>query len=226
MTQPPTPPPSSDFPAAHSMDTTWFAVDRDGHVAVFDSGEAGAVPVEGYNEDWYPILEELVKAAGGQELAADDDDAWADRPNRLAAMGIYYYAHEEWENAMAGPYDRTGVPEQPMPGHHVPRGLLKQMVSFDGRFAETERLQPVEHWPSDAWSEAWISADGTSVKCVPGHEAEYAEHFEDLASNFDAKDVTLEPPTVAAKPKRPQPPPTAKALPTRPWWQFWKPRKP
>jgi hypothetical protein len=26
------------------MDTTWFAVDRDGHVACFSSGEAGAVP--------------------------------------------------------------------------------------------------------------------------------------------------------------------------------------
>jgi len=28
------------------MDTTWFAVDRDGHVGVFDSGEPGAVPKE------------------------------------------------------------------------------------------------------------------------------------------------------------------------------------
>src|SRR5262249_26531495 len=35
-----------DFPAAHSMDATWFAVDRDGHVGVFDSGEPGAVPQE------------------------------------------------------------------------------------------------------------------------------------------------------------------------------------
>jgi|SRR5579884_503297 len=34
----------SDFPAAHSMDTTWFAVDKDGHVACFHSHEAGAVP--------------------------------------------------------------------------------------------------------------------------------------------------------------------------------------
>jgi hypothetical protein len=34
----------SDFPAAHSMDTTWFAVDADGCVGVFDSGEGGAVP--------------------------------------------------------------------------------------------------------------------------------------------------------------------------------------
>lgn len=33
-----------DFPAAHSMDTTWFAVDRKGHVAAFDSGEQGWVP--------------------------------------------------------------------------------------------------------------------------------------------------------------------------------------
>jgi hypothetical protein len=34
----------ADFPAAHSMDTTWFAVDKDGRVACFESGEAGAVP--------------------------------------------------------------------------------------------------------------------------------------------------------------------------------------
>lgn len=35
---------SADFPAAHSMDTTWFAVDADGNVGVFDSSEDGAVP--------------------------------------------------------------------------------------------------------------------------------------------------------------------------------------
>jgi len=38
-----------EFPAAHSMDTTWFAVDEDGRVARFDSGEAGAVPVGAAN---------------------------------------------------------------------------------------------------------------------------------------------------------------------------------
>src|SRR5687767_8900820 len=54
---------SSDFPAAHSMDTMWFAVDPDGNVAVFDSGEAGAVPVDGYvGEDHYELLETLRKA--------------------------------------------------------------------------------------------------------------------------------------------------------------------
>ncbi|MDY6938511.1 MAG: hypothetical protein SWY16_12670 [Cyanobacteriota bacterium] len=34
----------SDFPAAHSMDTTWFAVDAEGHIGMFDSSEGGAVP--------------------------------------------------------------------------------------------------------------------------------------------------------------------------------------
>ena len=37
-----------DYPAAHSMDTLFFAVDRDGHVAVFETGEAGAVPVRAF----------------------------------------------------------------------------------------------------------------------------------------------------------------------------------
>jgi hypothetical protein len=35
----------SDIPAAHSMDTAWFAVDADGYVAIFATGEAGAMPV-------------------------------------------------------------------------------------------------------------------------------------------------------------------------------------
>ena len=34
-----------DYPAAHSMDTRWFAVDGAGHLAVFTTGEAGALPM-------------------------------------------------------------------------------------------------------------------------------------------------------------------------------------
>ena len=33
-----------DYPAAHSMDTEWFAVDADGNIGFFDSSEGGAVP--------------------------------------------------------------------------------------------------------------------------------------------------------------------------------------
>jgi hypothetical protein len=48
-----------DFPAAHSMDTTWFAIDRDGNLAVFDSGEAGAVPEETIADQGFPHEDEL-----------------------------------------------------------------------------------------------------------------------------------------------------------------------
>jgi hypothetical protein len=41
----------SDFPAAHSMDSCWFAVDRDGHVGYFRTGEAGAMPGSGLSGD-------------------------------------------------------------------------------------------------------------------------------------------------------------------------------
>lgn len=42
------------------MDTAWFAVDRDGHVAVFETGEAGAAPKEAYlGEDYFELLDAL-----------------------------------------------------------------------------------------------------------------------------------------------------------------------
>jgi hypothetical protein len=37
----------ADFPAAHSMDSCWFAVDKDGRVGFFKTGEAGAQPTRG-----------------------------------------------------------------------------------------------------------------------------------------------------------------------------------
>jgi hypothetical protein len=52
----------ADYPAAHSMDTVWFAVDRDGHVAQFESGEAGAVPEVAYREDYDQIIDALREA--------------------------------------------------------------------------------------------------------------------------------------------------------------------
>jgi hypothetical protein len=53
-----------DYPAAHSMDTNWFAVDADGNIGYFDSGEGGAVPtsyqsseIEYYSDIFLAIAE-------------------------------------------------------------------------------------------------------------------------------------------------------------------------
>jgi hypothetical protein len=48
-----------DYPAAHSMDTSWYAVDRDGHVAIFSSGEAGAVPMTVSSDEDREVSEQL-----------------------------------------------------------------------------------------------------------------------------------------------------------------------
>src|SRR5262249_31913302 len=59
-----------DYPASHSMDTCFFAIDRDGHVAIFDTGEAGAVPANA--------------------LAGDEDCEIRQQRAQLPRVGILY----------------------------------------------------------------------------------------------------------------------------------------
>ena len=53
--------PIESCPAAHSMDTTWFALDSEGYVGAFETGEDGALPMaaaaepEGGNYDAWPL---------------------------------------------------------------------------------------------------------------------------------------------------------------------------
>jgi hypothetical protein len=62
----------ADFPAAHSMDTTWFAVDRDGHVGCFDSSEPGAVPVAAMQvAREIAVLEEIRQLVPAREAIHD-----------------------------------------------------------------------------------------------------------------------------------------------------------
>lgn len=54
--------PEADYPAAHSMDSTWFAIDKNGYVAQFNTGEAGAMP-EHLRQD-IDSLEDQLRQAG------------------------------------------------------------------------------------------------------------------------------------------------------------------
>jgi hypothetical protein len=65
----------TDFPAAHSMDTTWFAIDADGCVGIFSSGEGGAVP-----EDLTQVANNTSEFEGDLlELLAKDNGRLIDR---------------------------------------------------------------------------------------------------------------------------------------------------
>jgi hypothetical protein len=65
--------PPADLPAAHSMDTEWFAIDGHGHVGVFESRETGEVPEAHFavwesNSTWNELLDEIVRLAPPGEI--------------------------------------------------------------------------------------------------------------------------------------------------------------
>jgi hypothetical protein len=237
---------TGDFPAAHSADTTWFAVDRDGHIAVFDSGEPGAVPedvVDGSQELWGE-LERLVPLGAaryllpspafiGEEIhdtyervsgvpaiflhrggsAAAEEALRTGRAVRVegpgceairveeldpelrrrlhqdfaclgchhppdepfAALGLYEYRHVYF---VAAPYRLGAAPTRPLSASDLPARARADLPVFDGRFAETRLLQPVEHWPSQVWGGAWLQSDRPAIRPAPGQEAGFTRDWD------------------------------------------------
>ena len=85
--------PPTDLPAAHSMDTEWFAIDGHGHVAVFDSGEAGGVPEAHFDawhsqSMWSDLLGEMLRLAppGGMRFVADGVFERDEDPNEWSTL--------------------------------------------------------------------------------------------------------------------------------------------
>ena len=91
---------SDDYPAAHSMDTSWFAIDEAGRVAVFDSGEDGAVPLAAIS-------------LGG----ASEPDPEAEQILELLPLG---HADDSWDAIYeAGPFFHYRNGDYGDPGHYV-----------------------------------------------------------------------------------------------------------
>lgn len=252
------------------MDTGWFAVDRDGHVAYFESGEAGAVPTDAFLDDHVetleqlenvPLVEALAEVRPGTHVdyclgtlvmlladgAQPPDGAVAvttshgrgwrvdmpdDRCKALHARGgcagcanaslvddefvdagrrgLYVYDHDASNgNGIAGAYSRTSSPAQPATAAALPAEVTERAVRFDGRFAETIAIQPVEHWPSEAWGASYLASDNRTVAAIPGKEEEYAK---EVAEMGDIDGWTITRPGAL-------PPAQARAVAKRPWWK-------
>jgi hypothetical protein len=92
-----------DLPAAHSMDTHWFAVDAEGKVALFVSHEAGAVPEVWQGEqDGGDTLVQGLHAAGRLSLTEED---LARLPNLFYRDPSGRYTDQEGPNTMSERYD-------------------------------------------------------------------------------------------------------------------------
>jgi hypothetical protein len=272
----------TDFPAAHSMDTAWFAIDNDGNVALFETGESGAVPEEAYTDDAYSMQDEvralpsngfkfdpqgyaetrwsdhaidpdeeadadtevfmfltdtvptqdLLARLDAEEMQATqgkcfrlklrDRAAYAElharaacagcyrdygeREEDLASHGIYRYSHT-CENWIAGPYARSTVPAKPLAIDDIPASIKKIAVAFDGRFADTQKLQPAEHWSCSSWEAGWLSSDGKTARPFPDHEDSWDDYSGDRSDVGDGGIEFLDEPLAPKK------------KPKKRWWK-------
>ncbi len=179
-----------DYPAAHSMDTTWFAVDQDGYVALMDSSEPGAVPMAygGDQGNGMEFLETLAKHTGRQ---VELDKYECPNPESVGLYGFYcdydhpsvirpdgsivedLYADEDLD--AVPPYKRVNVPSKPLHVSELPASLqheVKNLVFKDLSFKDCEWIQPGLKLPCQFWAQedqplSAVDADGRIVEVPP-----------------------------------------------------------
>jgi hypothetical protein len=166
-----------DYPASHSMDASWFAIDSAGHVAVFTTGENGHLPVTATNTDTSELFERS-RRPDAQKYAEQNEPEVAS-----LHVGVYLFSYMEYHELMGegvvAPYDCYLVPKEPLHVDQLRPELRTQCheVCFDVRFDQIEMLQPLEFVDCHMWytnSLAYLSGDGTTVRPVRGHEGEFA----------------------------------------------------
>jgi hypothetical protein len=196
----------ADFPAAHSMDTSWFAIDQNGYVARFFTGAGGAVPILAYCPDAIDRLEDMnLDEAERAEIGLDSlPDIPQDRLPDDTLL-FHYETCNALDECLAERYQRTGVPKKPIHIDELPPQVRAAIATlrFDRlEFAETDVFQPVELTECETWDPAYLSGDGKAVKPVPGREKDYAEFYEDRRDEFSGDDVTVEPPPTPRRKKK------------------------
>ncbi len=182
-----------DFPAAHSMDTHWFAVDRDGRVAVFDSNESGPVPRGARDEDPYGLLARIREwypspgsAAGLARIRYHNFAAEA------ARVGLFHFDYDEHERFLLGPYLRAELPAVALHVDQLPPDLRRQFKRFrfaELSFADGELVQLVEHFRDSWWHfegsrVGYLCNDGRTVRPAPGRERGFAEFHQYFLAEY------------------------------------------
>lgn len=144
-----------DFPAAHSMDTAWFAVDADGHVGRFDTGEDGALPVRaahrGGPDDPNFDVDALLRALDEREPGVGEGERSA---YAVRLPGVFDFTRDHGDDP--GRYLRAHVPDQPVRLSELPpssRGAVGRLV-LPVRFSDAEVVHLADHL-DDAEAATW-----------------------------------------------------------------------
>jgi len=198
----------ADFPAAHSMDTDWFAVDQAGYVALFDSRENGPLPPDADRQDlaisaYFPGFP-LEEAQEDSSRASEAMDDFLDHPEHY---GLYNFVAEvDSDLPLHPPYMLYKKPEQPLHIDQLPpeaRSVIRR-VQFRFLFSEREQIQILDHLPGVIWTPeccGYLSEDGKTIKPVPGYEDLFADWVKLIRQEFPEATANLH----FEEPKQPKP---------------------
>jgi hypothetical protein len=181
-----------DFPAAHSMDTDWFAVDRDGHVALFISNENGpvprSVPESRTNTDnvLHTDIVDLLRSLAGKPRDPEEEAVYGEGLDRDEAvrLGLFIYGHDQYSDYFLDPYSRGEMPEQPLHIDQLPprvRAWFQEARFADVCFGAARQVQPLESMGCDVWAGGgYLGSDRVTVRPMRGFEKDYRAHCEEL----------------------------------------------
>lgn len=163
-----------DYPAAHSMDTIWYAVDDAGHVAALWTGENGSLPLGSRTSS---LLEELYRRSVGNNA-----EPYPDWDRSAQALGVFTYRYDDGntEDRPVEVYRRDVVAARPLHVDQLPPDLRAEWKRFrfpGVRFSEAEILQPFEFFQCEAYDmhpHAYLAADGVTVRPIRGREHRFA----------------------------------------------------
>ena len=140
-----------DFPAAHSMDTDWFAVDADGNVGLFDSTEDGAVPnaaatlggagEPSFDADVFYAGLAARRLATGEWKPTDDDRAWCATQETAARILLVLAAAPEPELLEQCEVFAAGAPWIGLSRKPLPAAKIRALAEREGLVAAlTDRM--------------------------------------------------------------------------------------
>jgi hypothetical protein len=176
--------PAADLPAAHSMDTEWFAIDGHGHVGVFNTHETGELPVAHYpawdtQTNWIDLLDEMVRLAPQGTI-------------RFVAEGVFDERRDPYEEGVpvTQPYARQDAWEWESPvllELDAPRdpALLDRMFESAHVLACEQPLVYVSRCPTldvyDAWGELGIVCALLDVRMHPSRFGVFYYSYSDYS---------------------------------------------
>ncbi len=203
----------ADYPAAHSMDTHWFAVDQDGRVGLFFTAETGYLPAKAPTVEPPDLIKLATTLGGGAPPGVDeeeDDIEWDEFLEGLVALGFYTFEYiDDFDDpdGLLLPYTLTAAPEAPAHIDQLPprfRQRYRKIEFSTATFGDADHLQPFDFFPCETYAEeqvAYLSGDGRTLKPVPKREKQFQEFCRQHEKKLRARRKGLRVEGPAEKPK-------------------------